>query len=135
MPEIDKGIPGPTKVLYDHMYLYERADAAREGIHNPPHLIPVEHAFHRICAYRRFSKGIIAEASWLPKIFAQNWGNNGAKDVKIQLTFDQEPPIVQSQAVIQHTRQPPTIPINSLVGAFECNGRAEDVIKRVQEKV
>ena len=47
---------------------------------------------------------------------------------------DQGPSIVAVQEHIRPHRGAPSIPITSPVGGSECNGRAENAIRRVKEK-
>ena len=94
----------------------------------------VEHKKGRVWAYR-VPIGINAEASWLPKRIIQDWDNAGFKDAMIQLKTDQEPAIVQLQSAIQNVRQATLVPVNTPVGESECNGRVENTIRRVQEKL
>ena len=65
----------------------------------------------------------------------QDLDNNGMKDAKIQLKSDQEPSIINVQTAIQEIRPGMAIPTNSPVGESQCNGRVENAIRRVQEKV
>lgn len=53
----------------------------------------------------------------------------------IQIKFDQEPAIVGIQGHIRLHRTGPTILTNSPVGESECNGRAENAIRRVKETI
>ena len=118
----------------DYMYLHERRGKYREAAHNPPHMIMIEHTKGRCWAYRVPNKGILEDAHWLPKRMVQDLDNMGLKNKKIQLKADQEPAIVSVQEAIQEIR-PDVIPTNSPVGESECNGRVENCIRRVQEKI
>ena len=60
--------------------------------------------------------------------------NMGYKDVKVQITSDQEFAIVAVQEYIRLNRSSPTILTNRPVGESECNGRAEGAMRRVKEK-
>ena len=71
----------------------------------------------------------------MPKRIVQDLDNNGLKDAKIQLKSDQEPSIVNVQSMIQEIRPGMVIPTNRPVGESECNGRVENAIRRIQEKV
>ena len=86
-------------------------------------------------AYRVPNKGVNAEAVWLPKRIVQDCDNSGFKNATIQLKSDQEPSIVQLQTAIQQQRDTPIIPVNSPVSESESNGRVENAVRRVQEKV
>ena len=65
----------------------------------------------------------------------QDLSNNGMQNVKLHIKTDQEPSIVNVQTAMQELSLDHIIPLNSPVGESECNGRVENVIKRVQEKV
>ena len=54
--------------------------------------------------------------------------------MKIQIKNDQEPSIVAGQTEIQHLRRGRIICVNSPEGESECNGRAENAIRRVEAK-
>ena len=56
------------------------------------------------------------------------------QNVKLHIKTDQEPSIINVQIAIQELSVDRVIPLNSPVGEFECNGRVENAIKRVQEK-
>ena len=133
--EMDGKLVGPTKISLDYMYLHERSDAGKDESQNPPHLVAIEHKFGRVWAYRVPNKGTSGGAAWLPRRFIQDWDNNGMKDAVIQLKTDQEPSIVQLQIAIQEIRTVPMIPVNSPVGESESNGRVENAIGRVQDKI
>ena len=45
---------------------------------------------------------------------------------------DQDPPIIIVQQAI-HKLRPNAIPIDNPIGESECNGKAEDTMKRTQE--
>ena len=75
------------------------------------------------------------DASWLPRRILQDLDNAGFQDMRIITKTDQEPAIVEVQTAMQETRPNMIIPINSPVGESESNGRAENSIRRVQEKI
>ena len=130
-----EGVDGKlVKVSIDYMYLRERAGSTKETSYNPPQLVMVDHGSGRVWAYRVPNKGIMDGASWLPKRIVQDLDNCGYIDVRIQLKSDQEPAIVNLKAATQDLR-PQTVPTNSPVGESESNGRVENAIRRVQEKV
>ena len=135
VPDVDNDTKGPMKVSLDYMYLHERIGKYKESNHNPPHLIMIEHKHGRCWAYQIPNKGIHDKANWLPRRIIQDLENNGLKDVKIQFKSDQEPAIVNLQAEIQELRSGMVIPTNSFVGESPCNGRVENTIRRIQEKV
>ena len=133
VPDIDTG-SGPTKVSMEYMYLHERKGKYKESTHNPPHMVMIEHTKGRCWAYRVPNKGIMDDAHWFPERMVQDLDNAGMRHTKIQLKSDQEPAIVSVQRAIQDMR-PEVIPTNSPVGESECNGRVENTIRRIQEKV
>ena len=132
VPDVDKGITGPTKISMDYMYLYDRSDRSVQA--NNPHFVVVEHKYGRVRAYQLPNKGVMGGAHWLPRRFINDWNNNGMKDAVIQLKTDQEFAMVNIQLAVQELRDREIIPINSPVGESECNGRVENAIRRVQEK-
>ena len=78
---------------------------------------------------------IPGEAEWVPNRIIKDLDNIGYKDIKIQIKSDQEPAMVAVQEYIRHHRSAPSIPINSPVAESECNGRVENSIRRVKEKI
>lgn len=56
------------------------------------------------------------------------------EETRIILKSDQEPAMTSVQMAIQELRSKDVMPINSLVGESECNGRAANTIRRIQEK-
>lgn len=135
VPDIERGFKGPTKTSMDYTFLCDRSENRDGEPTNPPHLVAVEHEHGRAWAYQVPNKGVMGGAHWLPKNLVNDWDNNGLRDAIIQLKIDQEPSIVTLQAAIQEIRERGVIPTNSLVGESECNGRLENSIRRVQEKV
>ena len=77
----------------------------------------------------------MGEAEWLPKKIANDLNNNGMQDMMWHVKSDQEPASVTLQSAIQDLCPNRVIPTNSPVGESACNGRVENAIKRVQEKV
>ena len=130
----DGGSSGLVKISMDYMYLHERNGPNREESYNPFHLLVVEHRYGRIWAYRVPNKGIMDEAEWLPKKIVMDFNNNGMQDVSWHVKIDQEPAIVTLQAFIQEFCPSGVVPTNSFVGESACYGRAENAIKRVQDK-
>ena len=133
VPDIEN-VKGPTAVSIDYMYLHERRGKYKESNENPPHMIVIEHKHGRCWAYRVPNKGVLEEAHWLLERMIQDLDNSGMRHEKIQMKSDQEPSIVIVQRAIQELR-PNVIPTNSPVGESECNGRVENTIRRIQEKV
>ena len=101
---------------------------------NPPQLVMIDHGHGRVWAYIVPNKGVFDGAAWLPKRIVQDLNNTGYENSRIQLKSDQEPSIVALQTAIQEFKTG-VIPINSPVGESESNGRVENAIRRVQEKV
>ena len=133
--ECDGSESGPVKVSMDYFYLHERSGNQRDENYNPPHLAVIEHRRGRIWAYRVPNKGIMGDAKWLPKKIVNDLNDNGMQDVMWHVKTDQEPAIVALQSAIQELCPNRIIPTNSPVGESACNGRAENAIRRIQEKV
>ena len=133
VPDVEKG-DGPTKVSLDYMYLHDRVGRYRDVQHNPPYLVVIEHKHGRCWAHQVPNKGVNDGAHWVPKRILQDLDNNGLGDTRILLKTDQEPSIVCAQRAIQDLK-PDIIPINSPVGESASNGRIENAIRRVQEKM
>ena len=133
VPDVEKGILGPTKISIDYMYLHERVGKYKSVDTNPPQLVMIDHGNGRVWAYRVPNKGVLDGAAWLLKRIVQDLNNTGHEMSKIQIKSNQEPSIVALQTAIQELK-PGVIPVNSPVGESESNGRAENAIRRVQEK-
>ena len=133
--DIDGNAKGPIKISIDYMYLHDRKSQSDETSWNPLYLVAVEHKHGRCWAYQVQNKGAYGAAHWLPKRMTQDWENSGFKDVRIQLKSDQEPSIVELQGALQSAWPGVVIPVNSFVGKSESNGRVENIIRRIQEKV
>ena len=97
-------------------------------------MIMIEHKHGRCCAHQVLNKGVNDGAHWVRKRVLQDLDNNGLGDTRILLKTDQEPSIACVQRAIQDLK-PEIIPINSPVGESACNGRIENAIRRVQEKM
>lgn len=74
-------------------------------------------------------------ASWLPTRIVTDLDNIGIQDMRIIVKVDQEPATIEVQTAMQELRFNLIIPVNSPVGESERNGSAENVIRRVQEKI
>ena len=116
------------------MYLHERLGKYKDVQHNPPYLVVVEHRHGRCWAHQVPNKGVNEEAYWVPKRVLQDLENNGMGKACILLKIDQEPAIVCVQKAIQDLKSD-IVPINSPVGESASNGRVENTIRRVQEKI
>ena len=133
--DVDGSQTGPAKISMDYMYLYERRDKYKEDRFNPPHMVICEHRFGRMWAYRVPNKGIHKHAGWLPRRILQDLDNAGLQNTRMIVKTDQEPASVDVQTSMQDARPDMNIPINSPVGESESNGRAENCIRRIQEKI
>lgn len=99
-----------------------------------PQLAMVDHNHGRALPYTAPKKGVVGEAEWLPSRMIRDIDNMGYQDVTIQIKSDQESPIIAVQEYIRMHRRQPIIPINSPVGQSECNGRAQNTIRRAKER-
>ena len=126
---------GPVKISMDYMYLCDRKDKYKSEQWNPVHLVVIEHRFGRLWAHRVPNKGVSHAASWPPKRILQDLDNAGFQDMRIMTKTDQEPAVIELQTAMKETRPNMIIPINSPAGESESNGRAENSIRRVQEKI
>ena len=97
-------------------------------------MVIIEHKHGRCWSHQVPNKGVNEGAHWVPKRIVQDLENNGLGETRILLKTDQEPAIVCVQRAIQDIK-PEIIPINSPVGESACNGRIENAIRRVQEKM
>ena len=131
----DGSSEGPVQLSMDYMYFHERLNDSGQTTENPPHLVVVEHHHGRIWAYRVPTKGVMGEAEWLPKRIIQDLHNSGMQNLTWHVKIDQEPSIVALQAALQAEYPNQIIPTNSPVGECACNGRAENAIRRLQEKI
>ena len=102
--------------------------------HNPPYLVVIEHTYGRCWAHQKPNKGVNGEAHWVPKRILQDLENIGLGQARILLKSDQEPAIVCVQKAVQELK-PDMVPINSPVGESACNGRVENAVRRIQEKM
>ena len=118
----------------DYMYLHDRVGKYKEAQHNPPYLVVVEHTYGRCWVHRVPNKGIQGNAHWVPQKILQDLENTGLGKSRILLKSDQEPAIINIQQAIQELK-PDVVPINSPVGESACNGRVENAVRRVQEKI
>ena len=57
------------------------------------------------------------------------------EETRIVFKTDQEPAMTSVQTAVQELRPKDVIPINSPVGESECNGRVEDIIRRIQGRL
>ena len=129
VPDIEKRENGPKTISIDYTYLNDE-----DGNKDHPQMVMVDHNNGRVFAYTVPRKGAIREAEWVPSRMIRDIDNMGYKDVIVQIKSDQEFAIVAIQEYIRLNRSSPIIPTNSPVGESECNGRAENAIRRVKEK-
>ena len=129
-----ESIEGPVTISMDYMYLHDRAWRNRDTKWNPPYLVVIEHRYGRCWAYQVRNKGHLDGAHWLPRRLVQDWDNCGLKDARVVFKTDQEPAMTSIQIAAQELRPKAIIPVNSPVGESEANGRAQNTIRRIQEK-
>ena len=135
VPDTDEVVNVFVKISLDDMYLHERVGNYKEDKHNPSYLVALEHKHGRAWSYQTQNKGPTDEACWLPMRFIQDWDDCGFKEMRAQVETDQKPSMISLQRAIQSMRPKDAIPVNSLVGESERNGRVENAIRRVQETV
>ena len=116
----------PT-ISVDFMYLFDKGER--------PTLVMVDHESGRVWSYALKDKSILSGEGWIQRRIVRDIDNAGHKEVKLQFKSDQEASIVALQGEVQRIRSGRSIPINSPVGESESNGRVENAIRRVQEKV
>ena len=76
-----------------------------------------------------------ATGGWIEKRVARDIDNIGHKDIKIIVKSDQERAVVALQHAIRKERIGKIVCVNSPVGESESNGRVENAIRQVEEKV
>ena len=130
VPETEEPKDGVTKYSIDYM----RMDS-KDGEKATSTLVMVNHEDGGIYAYATPGKGIQGDKYWLPKRMAKDIDNSGTKNAQVQIKSDQEPSVVTVQEEIRELRRGKTICVNSPVGESECNGRAENAIRRGEVKV
>ena len=130
VPDTEEAKNGVTKYSIDYM----RMDS-HEGDKATATMVMVNHEDGGVYAYATPGKGIQGDKYWLPKRMAKDIDNSGSKDIQVQIKSDQEPAIINVQEEIRELRRGRTICVNSPVGESECNGRAENAIRRVEVKV
>ena len=135
VPDIDGSEAGPTKVSMDYIYFSERKNDSEHTPTNPPHLIVIDHRHGRVWAHRVPQKGSLGQAEWVPRRVTQDLVNNGMQNIRVHVKTGQEVAMVNLQIAMQDPSPYRIIPVNSPVGESECNGRVENTIRRVQEKV
>ena len=130
VPDVECKSDGLSKFSIDYM----RMDSKDEDKSRAT-MVMVNHEDGGVFAYATPGKGIAGDKYWLPKRMAKDIDNCGSQEVQVQIKSDQEPAIVTVQEEIRAIRRGKTICVNSPVGESECNGRAENAIRRVEVKV
>jgi len=130
VPDCETNIEGTAKFSIDYFKLLNFEDG-----NLPYSLVMVSHEDGGIFSYAVPSKGIQGNAYWVPKRLAKDIDNCGTQKVSVQVKSDQEPAIVNVQDEVRYLRKARTVCTNSPVGESECNGRAENAIRRVEAKV
>ena len=121
-----EGGEGPTTVSMDYMYLHERHGKYKELQYNPPYLVVIEDTHGRCWTHQVPNKGVNDEVHWVPKRILEDLENSGLGTTRLLRKTDQEPAIVL---------KPDIVPINSPVGESACNGRVENTVRRVQDRI
>ena len=85
----------------------------------------VDHRYRRLWFYRVPSKGVPGK----------DLSNNAVQTVRLQIKTDQEPAMINVQSALHELNPDRVIPINSPVRESESNGRVDNTITRVQEKM
>ena len=57
VPDVDKDVDGHVEISMDYMYLRERVGRYKEGKHNPPYFVVVEHRHGRVWVYQIQNRG------------------------------------------------------------------------------
>lgn len=127
VPDVDATLNETPTISMDLMYLYDKGER--------PTLVAVDRESGRVWSYARKDNTILGGTGWIQKRLAQDIDNAGHEEVKIMIKSDQEISMVALQHEVQRSREAKTIPVNSPVGESECNGRVENTIRRVQDKV
>ena len=130
VPDTEAAEKGIAKFSID----YAKMESKEEG-KGMQVMIMVSHDDGGVWAYAVPGKGIQGDKNWVPKRMAKDIDNTGVKETKIQIKSDQEPAIVVVQEEVKEVRRARTICVNSPVGESECNGRAENAVKRAIAKV
>jgi len=130
VPDIEEKKGGVTKYIIDYMRMGSHAGDTATST-----MVMVNHEDGGIYAYATPGTGIQGDRYWLPNRMAKDIDNSGSKEVQVPIKSDQEPAVVTVQEEIRELRRGRTICVNSPVGESECNGRAENAIRRVEVKV
>ena len=120
---------GWTKFSTDYMVMDDDSEDKADAT-----LVMVNHEDGGVFAYAVPNKGILGESQWITRRMSKDIDNCGNSNSKLQIKSDQEPSIVVVQEEIRRLRTGRTICTNSPVGESECNGRAENAVKRVENK-
>ena len=134
VPDTEANVNGQVKYSIDYMRMDSTGDEESDGKAMST-MVMVNHEDGGVFAYATPGKGIQGDRYWLPKRMSKDIDNCGTKEARIQVKSDQEPSVVAVQEEIREIRRGKTICVNSPVGESECNGRAENAIRRVEVKV
>ena len=134
VPDTEANVNGQVKYSIDYMRMDSTGDEESDGKAMST-MVMVNHEDGGVFAYATPGKGIQGDRYWLPKRMSKDIDNCGTKEARIQAKSDQEPSVVAVQEEIREIRRGKTICVNSPVGESECNGRAENAIRRVEVKV
>ena len=127
VPDIETDLQATPAVSMDLMYLYENGER--------PTLVAANHEIGRVWSYALKDETILGDNGWIQKRTAQDIDNAGHKADKIIIKSDHEKAMVAFQHEIQRLRDAKTIIVNSPVGESESNGRVENAIGLVQDKI
>lgn len=81
------------------MTMDSQADETTTG-KAPATMVMVNHEGRGVFSYATTGKGIQGDRHWLAKRIAKDIDNCGTKEAKIQVKYDQEPPIIIPQQEI-----------------------------------
>lgn len=127
VPDVEASIDKVPTISVGFMYLFNKGER--------PTLVMVDHDSGRVWTYAPKDKAILSGEGWIQRRIVRDIDNAGHKSIKRKFKSDQENSIVALQHEVQRLRSGRTIPINSPVGESESNGRVENAIPRVQDKV
>jgi hypothetical protein len=129
VPECETPEKGMSKFSIDYMKMEDDSENTCKSC-----VVMVNHEDGGIFSYPTPGKGIQGDAYWVAKRLAKDIDGCGGAEVKVQVKSDQELAIVVLQEEIKFLRKGRTMCVNSPVGESECNGRAENAVRRVQVK-
>ena len=124
VPDVEAELSATPRVSVDPMCMYENLERLTP--------VAIDHESGRVWSYAVKDKTMLDGTGWIQKRIAQDIDNVAHKHVTIMIARDQELSMVALQHEIQRIRDAKTILVNSPVGKSECNGRAENAIRRMQ---